>query len=85
MFSVVYHSHITSNARLYRDALQQIRHWTYAHAGNRRSQAARHFSGGPKARNFIWQADDLTIQIRQLANIVTAFSVQTGQTATDVH
>ena len=85
MFIIGYHSHVTGNAKAYQEALRQIRQWTYAHAGHRRSQVARHFAGGPKARNFHWQADDIIIQIRQLANIVTAFSIQIGAVTTDVH
>ena len=78
MIAIAYQSHVTGNPKLYREALQQIRQWAYAHAGNRRSQAARHFAGGPKARNFIWQADDITIRIRQLANIATIINVKAG-------
>ena len=85
MFTIGYHSHITGNAKIYQEALRQIRQWTYAHAGNRRSQVARHFAGGPKARHFHWQSDDLIIQIRQLANIVSSFSIQIGATTTDDH
>ena len=78
MIVISYQSHVTGNGKLYRETLQQIRQWTYAHAGHRRSQAARYFAGGAKARNYIWEQDDIVIRIRQLANIATVINVKAG-------
>ena len=40
MIVISYQSRVTANGKLYREALQQIRQWAYAHAGHRRSQGS---------------------------------------------
>ena len=85
MYNIAYQSHITTNAKVYRSTLQRIRQWAYAHAGHRRSQVSRHFTGGAKARNSVWQSDDLIIYVRQLAQTATVISVRAGRPAQSSH